>query len=160
GYVGWRICSFSSDLLDVMLLGMRERYRIRFPEFSERRVERPAARHDHRPLHKVLQLTDIAGPFPRRKPLHDGRRNSFNLLLHLLGKLLHKITHQLWNVFLTFPQWRYPDRKYMQAVVQITSEFPGLNHLFEVTVSGRYEPNIHSSRVSAPQSFKFTLLQC
>ena len=38
GYVGLRICSFSSNLLDVMLLGMRERYGIRFPEFSERRV--------------------------------------------------------------------------------------------------------------------------
>jgi hypothetical protein len=54
GLVALRICSFSSDLLDLMLLGMRERYRIRFPEFSERRVQRPAARHDHRPLDKVL----------------------------------------------------------------------------------------------------------
>jgi len=44
---------------------------------------------------KVLQLTDIARPVPSRKPLHDGRRNSFNLLLHLLGKLLDKVTHQL-----------------------------------------------------------------
>src|SRR5580693_3448031 len=43
GYVGLRICSFS-DVLDVMLLGMREGYRIRFSEFSERRVQRPAAR--------------------------------------------------------------------------------------------------------------------
>src|SRR5580700_7330433 len=87
-------------------------------------------------------------------------RNSFDLLLHLLGKLLHKITYQLWNVFLTFPQRWYPDRKYMQAVVQITSEFAGCNHLFEIAIGRRDEPNIDSSRVSAPESFKFALLQC
>src|SRR2546422_3053456 len=84
------------------------------------------------------------------RSLHDRRRNSFNLLLHLLSKLLHKITHQLWNVFLTFPQRWYPDRKYMQAVVQITSEFAGCNHLFEIAIGRRDEPNIGSSRVSAP----------
>src|SRR5439155_1257167 len=86
-----------------------------------------------------------SGSVPSRKPLHDRRRNSFNLLLHLLGKLLHKITHQLWNVFLTFPQRWYPDRKYMQAVVQITSEFAGCNHLFEIAIGRRDEPNIGSS---------------
>src|ERR1700731_1770016 len=127
-------------------------------EFSNRRLKRFAARDDHRPLDEILQLANVAGPFPRRKPLHDGRRNSFNLLLHLLGKLLHKITHQLWDVFLTFPQRRYPDRKYMQAVVQITSEFAGRNHLFEVTIGCRYEADIPSSRVSASQPFKFAFL--
>src|SRR6266851_4800286 len=71
-------------------------------------------------------------------------------LVWSLGKLLHKITHQLWNVFLTFPQRWYPDRKYMQAVVQITSEFAGCNHLFEIAIGRRDEPNIGSSRVSAP----------
>src|SRR6202035_4911188 len=69
-------------------------------------------------------------------------------------------TNQLRNVFLTFPQRRYPDRKYMQAVVQITSEFAGCNHLFEIAIGRRDEPNIDSSRVNAPQSFKFALLQC
>src|SRR5580704_6957622 len=51
GYVGLRICPFS-DVLDVMRLGLREGYRIRFSEFSERRVQRPAACQDHRPLNK------------------------------------------------------------------------------------------------------------
>src|SRR5579872_3702441 len=141
-----------------MLLAMRERYRIGFPEFSNRRLKRFAARDDHRPLDEILQLADVAGPVPSRKPLHDRRRNSFNLLLHLPGKFLDKVTHQLWNVFLTFPQRRYPDRKYMQAVVQITSEFAGRNHLFEVTIGSRYEANIHFPRVSASQPLKFALL--
>jgi len=39
--------SFSSDLLDVMLRGMRERDRICFTEFSNRRLKRFAARDDH-----------------------------------------------------------------------------------------------------------------
>jgi hypothetical protein len=156
--VALRVCCFSSDLLDVMLLGIRGRYRICFPEFSNRCLKRFAARDDHRPLDKILQLANVAWPVPSRKPFHDGRRNSFNLLLHLLGKLLHKITHQLWNVFLTFPQGRYPDRKYMQAIVQITSEFAGCNHLFEIAIGRRDEPNIGSSRVSAPQSFKLAVL--
>src|ERR1700756_4221769 len=158
GYVGLRICSFSSDSLDVILLGMRERYRIRFPQFSEGPRQDPAARHDSRPLNEILQLANIAWPVPSRKSLHDNWRNRVNLLLHLLGKLLHKITHQLWNVFLTFPQRRYPDRKYMQAVVQITSEFAGCDHLFEIAIGRRDEPNISSSRVNAPQPFKFALL--
>src|SRR5882724_2587830 len=150
GLVALRICSFSSDLLDAILRGMRERDRICFTEFSNRRTKRFASRDDHRPLDEILQLANVAWPVPSRKPFHDRRRNSFNFLLHLLGKLLHKITHQLWNVFLTFTQRRYPDRKYTQAVVQITSEFAGCNHLFEIAIGRRDEPNIGSSRVSAP----------
>src|SRR6202007_639780 len=160
GFVALVICSLFNYWLQFAISGSWYLHRIRFPQFSERRLQRPAARHDYRPFNEILQLANIAWPVPSRKSLHDNWRNGVNLLLHLLGKLLHKITHQLWNVFLTFPQRRYPDRKYMQAVVQITAEFAGRNHLFEIAIGRRYKPNIGSSCVSAPQSFKFELLQC
>src|SRR5882724_2087190 len=144
--------------LDFTIPGAWYPYRIRSPKFSERRIQRPAARKDHCPLNKILQLANVARPIPSRKPFHDGRGNRFNLLLHLLRKLLDKVTHQLWNVFPALPQRRYPDRKHMQAVVQITSEFTRRNHLFEIAIGCRYEANIHSSRVSASQSFEFAFL--
>src|SRR4029077_9769504 len=44
GFVAPRICSFSSDILDFRLVGTRELDCVRFPQFSERRVQRFAAR--------------------------------------------------------------------------------------------------------------------
>jgi hypothetical protein len=157
-FVASRNCWVSSGLTDFLLIATRELYRVRFTEFSERCIERFAARQDHCPLNEILQLTNIAGPVPRYESLHDYRRNGFNLLLHLLGKLLHKITHQLWNVFLTFAQRWYPDRKDMQAVVRITAEFAVGNHLFEIAIRGRHQAHIHSSRVRTPQPLKLALL--
>jgi|SRR5882762_4110371 len=68
GLVALRICSFSSDLLDAILHGMREGYRICFTEFSNRCLKRFAARDDHRPLDEILQLANVAWPVPSRKP--------------------------------------------------------------------------------------------
>jgi len=68
-------------------------------------------------LNKVLQFTNVARPFPCRKPrMIDGEIESIFFCI-CLANFLHKITHQLWDVFLTFPQSRNPDRKYMQAVI-------------------------------------------
>src|SRR5882724_8337359 len=158
GFVALVIRFLFNHWLDFTISGAWYLYRIRSPKFSERRLQRPAARKDHCPLNKILQLANVARPIPSRKPFHDGRGNRFNLLLHLLGKFLDRVTHQLWNVFPTFSHRRYPDGKYMQAVVQITAEFAVRNHLFKVTIGCRDEPNIDFARVGASQSFKFALL--
>ncbi len=99
------------------------------------------------------------GQFPGRKPLHDRHGNGFNILLHLFCKLLDEITHQQWNIFSAVPQGRYPDREYVQAVKEITAKFLVRDHLLEIAVSGRYQANVHFSRMRAAQPLKFPLLQ-
>src|SRR4029077_8530486 len=106
-----------------------------------------------------FQLPDIARPFPSRQPSHYRRRNRFNLLLHLLGKLLDEVTHELRNIFFSVPQRRHSNREYMQAVVEIAAKFSRSNHLFEISIGSRNQTDIHLPGMSASQSFKFPLLQ-
>src|SRR5580658_3325702 len=72
-FVASRSCWVSSGLTDFLLGGTRELCRVRSTEFSERRIKRIAARQDHCPLDEILQLTNIARPFPRYEPLHGCR---------------------------------------------------------------------------------------
>jgi hypothetical protein len=65
-----RIYSFSSDSLHFMLVGMRGLYGIRFRTSpSAPQATCRASRRDDRPLNEVLQLADVARPFPSRKRL-------------------------------------------------------------------------------------------
>ena len=75
-----------------------------FSDLCERGLQRLAARQDHGPLDEIFELTNVSGPVPRRQPFHYGRRNSFDRLLHLPGKLLDEIAHQQRNIFFAFPQ--------------------------------------------------------
>src|SRR5713101_1301619 len=128
-------------------------------QLFERRLQRPAARQDHRAFDKIFQFPDVSRPIPRCKSLHHSRGNRFDILFHLFGEPLDEITHQLWNVFLTFPQRRYPDGKHMQAVVQITAKFPVRDHLFEIAIRRSNQPDVDFSRHGAAQALEFTLLE-
>ena len=99
GLITLRTCNLNGGPLDVMLLDMLKCYRICLSKFFERSLQRPAARHDHRPLNEILEFTNIARPLPSGEALHDDWRNGVNFLLHLLGELLDELTHQLWYVF-------------------------------------------------------------
>src|SRR5207244_12938890 len=59
GFVVWRICSFSGDLINFMLIGVRELDSIGAFQFSERRLKRFAAIDYHSPLTKVFLPTSI-----------------------------------------------------------------------------------------------------
>src|SRR5207245_5583487 len=54
GFVVWRICSFSGDLINFMLIGVRELDSIGRFEFAARRLMRFAASGSHGTLIKVI----------------------------------------------------------------------------------------------------------
>src|SRR5207245_9458531 len=60
GFVVWRICSFSGDLINFMLIGVRELDSIGPFKFSERCLMRFAFGDSHRPFNKGFPLTDVA----------------------------------------------------------------------------------------------------
>src|SRR5262249_14372048 len=158
-FVTSRICSFSSDLLMLMQVGMRGPFRTCLSEFCEWSLKRLAARQDHGSLHEILEFTDVAGPVPSRQSLHCSRRNRFDGLLHFLGELLDEMADEQRNVFFAVSQRRNTDRKDIQPVIQITAKFPVRNHLLEIAIRGRHQADIRLPCKRAAETFKFPLLQ-
>ena len=62
-------------------------------------------------------------------------------------------------MFATLAQWRYPDRNDIQKVVEIAAKFVPRDHLTEIPVGRRNEPNIHSMGAPASQALEPLLLQ-
>ena len=102
---------------------------------GNRSFQRPAARHDHRPLNEILQFTNTFATLAvSSSAMAIGEISIF--LLHSLVNFWTK-NHSIVVCLPAFLQRRYADRKYMQAVVQIGCEFVVLNHLFEVAIGCR-----------------------
>ena len=66
--------------------------------------------------------------------------------------------HEWSNILASIPQ-RWEHRKYVQAIVQVTSKFTALDLAFEVLVSCGYQAHIDTMSAPASEAFEFLLLQ-
>ena len=138
-----------------MPAGLRGLFPLRFWEFSERSLKRPAPCQEDSSLDEVLEFTNVARPGPSRQSLHDSRRNRFDPLLHFLRELLDEIADEQRNVFFAVPQRRNTDRKDIQPLVQVTAKFLVRNHFLEIAIRCRHQADIHLPCMRAAETFKF-----
>src|SRR5712692_8255734 len=90
----------------------------------------------------------------------DGfRRNRLDLLSHAATKQLHKMCHKGGNVFPTLSERRQQDGEDVQTIVQVTAKLTASDHLDEVPIRCRYEPNVHLMSSTASQSLELLFLQ-
>ena len=63
----------------------------------------------------------------------------------LFGEPLREVADEQRNVLPAFPQRRNPDWKDVQPVVQVRTEFPLGDHLFEIAVGGGDQPKVDAN---------------
>ncbi|MPM89512.1 hypothetical protein SDC9_136621 [bioreactor metagenome] len=75
-------------------------------------------------------------------------RAHVDAILHVV--FTHKISHQVGNIFNSFPQrWQY-DLHHAQTIVKIFAEFVFFDQCGQITVGGRNHLNIHGDILFAP----------
>src|SRR5882724_5501619 len=72
---------------------------------------------------------------------------------------IHKVAHEQGDVLGAFPQCRQAQWEHVQAIIQITPEFPFGHHSRQVATGGRHDAHIHAGSLSASQPFKFLFLE-
>ena len=91
-------------------------------QFAQRNLQRCAASENYRTLDEIFELANVSWPMPSRQLLDGRGGNRFDLLLHSLRIFLREIAHQQRNVLRPFAQWRNPNRKNIQAVVEVAAK--------------------------------------
>src|ERR1700731_714092 len=90
---------------------------------------------------------------------HRRRRNVLDLLTHPPPKHLYEMRHKTWNVLATCPQWRQENRKHIQTIIKVATEFAPLHHVRQITMGSGHQPNVHFVSAGTTQSFELLLLQ-
>src|ERR1700751_471511 len=127
-------------------------------QFGERWTQNTPRRHNYRTLNEVLQFAHVPRPSVSHQSLHCGWGNGLDISLHTSCVFLDVVPHEHGNIFLPLAQRRNKQRKYMQAVVEVTAELARLDHLLEVTMRGRNDAHIDLLRARAAQTLEFTFL--
>ena len=70
-----------------------------------------------------------------------------------------QLVHQQWDVFHTLAQRRHFDREDVQAIVEVLTEGPLFDHLFQILVGRGNDPNIGILRAVAADALECALLQ-
>src|SRR5262249_23594123 len=127
-------------------------------QLSGRYLQGGTVSQNHRALDEIFQLTNIARPVPTRKLLQGHSGNRFDALLHASAVFLGEVPHQKRYVLWTLPQRGNPDRKHVQAVIQVAAKLPIYDHLLQVAVGGGDQPNVDGFGVAISQALKFPFL--
>src|SRR5262249_51056430 len=96
---------------------------------------------------------------PCLQSLHGSRRNSFNVLVHLLRVFAYEVTHQSRYIALAVAQRRDRDGKDIEAIKEVAAELLGRNHLRQVAIGGGEDTNIRLLCAHATQALELPLLQ-
>src|SRR6266704_1807166 len=112
--------------------------------------EHAVPRKDNRAFYQVLQLANVARPRIPLEGSHGFRRNAVDLLPHAAAKHLHEMRNKNGNVFPALSERRQQDGEDVQTIIQITPKLAAIDHLHEVPIGCRYQPNIHFVRTTAP----------
>ena len=72
---------------------------------------------------------------------------------------INEMLNQCRDVRIPLPEWRYPDRKHIEAEPQILAEQVSLHHGFQVAVCGSDDPYIQRNGFCATDSFDLFALQ-
>src|SRR5215472_4796067 len=79
---------------------------------------------DYAPSDVVLQFSNVPGPAMTNHRAHGFFRNGFDGFVHRRCKLLYEVFHQRLDIGFPFPERWQVNRKRVQPVVQIFTEFP------------------------------------
>src|ERR1700722_15819650 len=123
-------------------------------------LQRCAASKNYSALDEILKLANVPGPMPLSQLLDSRGGNRFDLLLHPLRIFLREIPHQQRNIFRAFAQWRDPNGKNIQAVIEVAAKLALGNHLFQVAICRSNKPDIHFHRPAIAQALELALLKC
>src|ERR1700757_3616331 len=95
----------------------------------------------------------------RTERRHRRGRNVLDLLTHPPPKHLYEMGHKTWNVLATCAQRRQENRKHIQTIIKIATEFATFHHLRQIAVGSGHEPNVDFVGAGATQSLELLLLQ-
>src|SRR5437016_1965317 len=107
-------------------------------------------RDDHCAFHQVLQLANVARPGVPLEGSHGFRRNAVDLLPHAAAKQPHEMRDKSRNVLPALSECGQQDGEDIQTVIQITTKLPTSDHLHQIPVRSRYQPDIHLVRATSP----------
>src|SRR5260370_25544198 len=125
----------------------------------ERGLQNIPRAEDDTALDEILQLANIPWPGVRCQFRHRFWGNLVDLCTYPAGIDLHKMFHQDWNVVATRTQGRQWDWKHVQAIVEVAAKFISPNHVDQVSVGGRHQPNVHVMRPSTAQALELLFLK-
>ena len=114
----------------------------------------PIAEND-RPLDGISYLSDISGPAVFSQTSADFIIESFDGFSGVLAELLQKVIRNWQNVWFPIAQRRQHNRIYINAIIKVLSKGALLNHLFEILIGGKDEPNIYPYRCCRAHRQKF-----
>ena len=111
---------------------------------------------DDHPFHQILHFPDIARPLVAHQKVKEFR-GELDITTVALVALLQKVVEQQRDILLAITQGRQDDRHDIQAVIEISPEFPGGNCLLETDIGGGNDPDIdpESPRTAEPSRIVF-----
>ena len=115
---------------------------------------------DHHSLHRVLQFPHVAGPgVPVEQREHLGGEAKIGTLV-ALGELGEKVLRQERNVVPPFSKRRNRDLNDRKPIKQIAPKRSFGDHLLEIAVRRRDDPDIDSTWPVLPDAIDLSSLKC
>ena len=114
---------------------------------------------DHRALHQVAQLADVARPGVSLQHLHVVFGDRLDALAEGRRELLDEAPHQHRNVLGPLAQRRHPNRKDIQPVIQIFAEGVGVNPFLEIPMRRGDDSRVDLGGLRAAQPLDLPVLQ-
>ena len=118
-----------------------------------------ACRHDHRPLHDIPQLADVAGPGVLLQRGHVVPGDRVNPLAKRLPEFGDEAPHEERYIFGALAQRRHLDGEDVEPIEQVLAKCFLGDPLLEIPVRGRDDPHVHANGFRAAKPFDLPLLQ-
>src|SRR5208337_3018652 len=128
-------------------------------QFGDRDPQLGTGAHNYRSLDHVLQLPDVAGPTVVDESIHSLLGNAFDVSVHALGEALDEMMYQQRDVLAPFAQCGNPNRKDIQPVKKIGTEFLLLNQSIQIPIGGGNQTRVRREGLRTSQPFELALLQ-
>ena len=131
--------------------------RPRKPTLIDREILRVA--HDYGSLDDVLQFANVTRPRVRLKQFQAPLVHPANALSRFPRVAIDEVSDQHRNIFPSFPQRRYLDRKNVEPIKEIAPKGARIDGRLQVTVGGGNDANIRPDGSSSTDTFEFMFLQ-
>src|SRR5215471_4644100 len=114
---------------------------------------------DQRPLDDVLKLSDVSGPRITLESAHDFCRHPLDVPVHAPLPLVNEMPHKKRDVFTPLAQWRDPDGKHTQAIVEVAAEPAFCDLALEILMCGGNDPYVYLPGVRGSDALEISLFQ-
>src|SRR5580704_5571873 len=153
-------CLQNHGAFGVLKSSRRRRNGCRLSSSSRQRIGKHAiVGEDHGAFDQVLQRANITRPMVLAERRYGFQRNVLDLPAQPAAENLDKMCHQRRDVFAARPQsWQYQGKN-IETVVEVTTKFATIHHLYQVAVRRGDEPYVHLMSSSAAQALELLFLQ-